>query len=234
MDIDEPTLNGQIDRALKTWPFIPDQEKSHGLPIGLLLAVGARETNLTNEVGDGGHGHGVWQLDNRSHEIPVGFDGDVKAQAIKAAEMLAGLIADFGELGPALAAYNTGSGNVSKRLALGLSPDLDTANGDYSADVLERLDVVQHTLKVTSSHAATTTTTTALGEDDDDMATVVQATDGDQALYLFWSGKCVKMVHDELVNMAAVLGIPAAPTVHKTTAQVELAAACLSRPNGKR
>jgi len=42
------------------------------------------------------------------------------------------------------------------------------------------------------------------------------------------------MVPAELANMAAILGIPAKPTVHKSTAQLQLAAACLARPNGQR
>ena len=71
-------------------------------------------------------------------------------------------------------------------------------------------------------------------EDDDTMATIAQATDDDQALYLFWSGKCVKMVPAELADMAAILGISAKPTVHKSTAQLQLAATCLARPNGQR
>ena len=230
MNITVEDLNAESKRALETWPFIPDVESAHGLPAGLLLAVGSRETNLTNEVGDGGHGHGVWQLDNRSHVIPDGFDQDVKAQAVKAAEMLAGLIAQFGELAPALAAYNAGAGDVANRIATGRSVDAGTAGGDYSADVLDRLDALGSAVAA----SVTTNNDNQHAEDDDTMATIAQATDDDQALYLFWSGKCVKMVPAELANMAAILGIPAKPTVHKSTAQLQLAAACLARPNGQR
>jgi hypothetical protein len=77
---DEPELSAQYQRAKSQWPFIHRTELARGLPRMLLFAVGSRETNLTNEVGDSGHGHGVWQLDDRSHMPPGGFaqfDGNV-------------------------------------------------------------------------------------------------------------------------------------------------------------
>lgn len=80
--------------------------------------MGSRETNLTNEVGDGGHGHGVFQLDDRSHDIPAGFDSSVDTQALKAAAMPAANIASFqGDLHCGVSAYNCGAGNVSKGVA---------------------------------------------------------------------------------------------------------------------
>src|SRR5271166_6321874 len=78
----------------------------------LLFAVGSRETNLTNEVGDFGHGHGVWQLDDRSHTPPGGFanfDADVPLQCTTAAVMLHGLLtATGGQVEEAAAIYNSG------------------------------------------------------------------------------------------------------------------------------
>src|ERR687885_333162 len=41
-----------------------DAEAAHGLPHGLLLAVASRETNCRNVIGDGGHGRGVFQIDD--------------------------------------------------------------------------------------------------------------------------------------------------------------------------
>jgi hypothetical protein len=62
----------------------------------LLFAVGSREANLTNEAGDFGHGHGVWQLDDRFHTLPGGgleqFDADVALQCATAAGMLHGML----------------------------------------------------------------------------------------------------------------------------------------------
>lgn len=139
MNIDLDTLLVQVDRARALWPFIEAVETMHQLPPGLLLAVGSRETNLTNEVGDGGHGHGVWQLDNRSHVIPAGFDADVHQQCTTAAAMLAALIAQAGpNLALAVAAYNTGWNNATAGLRDQGSPDAYTAGADYSRDVLDR------------------------------------------------------------------------------------------------
>jgi hypothetical protein len=126
-------------------------EDAHSLPRWALLAVGSRETNLgvafaQGQLGDNGHGHGVWQLDDQ-HPIPAGFDTDPRAQAEMAAKMLAGFIAAFpGNLLAGLAAYNHGVGGVSQNLKLGLSPDHHTANNNYGSDVLARLQCLQRML----------------------------------------------------------------------------------------
>ncbi|MFC4494059.1 N-acetylmuramoyl-L-alanine amidase [Streptomyces ovatisporus] len=132
------TVKAQAERALKDWPFIPAVEKKHGLPAGLLLAVGSRETNLVNKVGDGGHGHGVWQQDDRWWKVPAGFDKDVQAQAEKAAKLLADNIKAVG-LPAGVAAYNAGLTGVKNALAAGKSADSATTGGDYAADVLGRM-----------------------------------------------------------------------------------------------
>lgn len=144
MNIDTATLASEVDRALRDWPFIVVAERGYSLPRFLLFAVGSRETNLTNEVGDGGHGHGVWQLDDRSHTIPGRFDVNVGWQCNTAAGMLAGLIGTFrGNLRAAVAAYNSGAGTVSWNLANGFDIDRGTAGNDYSRDVLERMSWLQ-------------------------------------------------------------------------------------------
>lgn len=155
MNITGPQLLAEYRRAVRVWPFVPVVESAFGLPRLLLFAVGSRETNLTNEVGDGGHGHGVWQLDNRSHTIPPGFDGNVHLQAATAARMLRGLLAGFAHapdpLRCALAAYNAGAGTVGYNLAHGLDVDTGTAGGDYSADTYARLLYLQGAVPVSLS-----------------------------------------------------------------------------------
>ena len=119
MNITESELSAEFQRAKSKWPFINQTELASGLPRMLLFAVGSRETNLTNEVGDfdkqgHGHGHGVWQLDDRSHTPPGGFaqfDGNVPLQCSIAADMLHGLLA--GEAG------NVGSGPLLQLRASG-------------------------------------------------------------------------------------------------------------------
>lgn len=140
MEISSTDLNVEFQRAIKDWPFIPDVEQQFGLPTFLLFAVGSRETNLTNEVGDGGHGNGIWQLDNRSHTIPPGFNNDVELQAHTAALMLSQEIAHFnGNVKAALAAYNAGTSTVENNLAKGRDIDQGTAGNNYSADTYARM-----------------------------------------------------------------------------------------------
>ena len=137
MSIDPTELETQYRRAAADWPFIASYEV--GLPPFILFAVGSRETNLTNEVGDGGHGHGVWQLDDRSHDIPDGFDDDVQHQAQVAAMLLAGMIHATGSVRNGVAAYNEGVDAALTNAAAG-DVDAGTAHGNYSADVLARRD----------------------------------------------------------------------------------------------
>lgn len=144
MNIAPVDLDAEYERAIAAWPFLHGLEPVYGLPYQLLAAVGSRETNLTNEVGDGGHGHGVWQLDDRSHPIPAGFDADVHAQAVQAAAMLRALAGQFsGRWDAVLAAYNAGAGTATYNLANGLNIDTGTAGGDYSADTLARMHYLQ-------------------------------------------------------------------------------------------
>lgn len=137
MEIGSGDLLQQAVQALQDWPFILEIERTFNLPMFLLLAVGSRETNLTNEVGDGGHGHGVWQLDNRSHVIPAGFDGDVNKQAAFAATELVDNFIRAHDWRKALNMYNSGQ-----------TSDAGTAHGNYGIDVLERMNTLQVLLKV--------------------------------------------------------------------------------------
>jgi peptidoglycan hydrolase-like protein with peptidoglycan-binding domain len=136
MEITGSDLTAQYQQANSTWPFIHQAEVDHGLPRMLLFAVGSRETNLTNEVGDFGHGHGVWQLDDRWHTPPGGFphfDGDVPMQCDIAAAMLKGILATTGgNVEEAAAIYNSGQPG-----------EAGTTHGDYGIDVVERMQFLQ-------------------------------------------------------------------------------------------
>lgn len=127
MNISSNDLRSQFEQVRRDYPFIDEINDRAGFPKCLLHAVASRETNMTNEIGDGGHGHGMFQLDDRWHQIPDGFDNDVQAQANRAASMLAGLHAAYGNWLSALNAYNSGSPDTAR-----------TAGGDYGPDVLER------------------------------------------------------------------------------------------------
>lgn len=40
--------------------------KAYEFPTSLLMAIASRETNMRNIIGDGGHGYGIMQIDDRS------------------------------------------------------------------------------------------------------------------------------------------------------------------------
>lgn len=95
--------------------------QKHGLEPKFLKAVGYKETRLgtgagydrkTNR-GDGGHGYGIFQLDDRTpgreHLLPK-VASDPGAAADTAAQMLSNLLKQYGgDKRKALAAYNAGS-----------------------------------------------------------------------------------------------------------------------------
>jgi hypothetical protein len=91
--------------------------RHHGLDPRLLAAVAAQETggpgadSGRNIVGDGGHGRGLFQIDDRFHSFassPAAMDPS--ANADYAAGMLSGLLRRYGgDVHKALSAYNAGS-----------------------------------------------------------------------------------------------------------------------------
>lgn len=165
------TVLKQQAAALKNWPFIPTVEKAHGLPTGLLFAVGSRETNLTNKTGDGGHGRGVWQRDDRWWPIPDDYATNVRQQAEDAATLLAANHKALGDWGPAIAAYNAGLTGVQNAIKAGKSPDSVTAGKDYAADVLGRL---AH-LKAASSDSGSSSATSYTVKKGDTLTSIAKA-----------------------------------------------------------
>lgn len=89
----------------------------HQLDPRLLAAVAAQETggpgsnSGRNIVGDGGHGRGVFQIDDRYHAFARTLDSmDPAKNAEYAARMIAGLLGRYGgNVHKALSAYNAGS-----------------------------------------------------------------------------------------------------------------------------
>lgn len=132
------------------------------LPRCLLLAIASRETHFRNVAGDGGHGRGVFQIDDRSHGEWLGRNGagapgavpSVEDAAGYAAEILAGNLA-YGRskglageelLRFAVSAYNAGAGGAWRGLAERRDPDARTAHGNYGKDVLERMALIRRFL----------------------------------------------------------------------------------------
>jgi len=150
-------LVAQYRRAVVEWPWVSAVERAAALPPMLLWAVGSRETNLRNVVGDGGHGVGIWQRDRRAHVLPGSVDwylGHPRRQADDAAALLADLRRDLGTWPRAIAAYNAGPAAVRAAMRAGVDPDTRTTGGDYAADVESR----QLRLLVATGHPAAQTT----------------------------------------------------------------------------
>jgi hypothetical protein len=97
-------------------PQIEAAARRHGLDPRLLAAVAAQETggpgsnSGRNVVGDGGHGHGVFQIDDRYHPFArTAAAMDPGANADYAAGMIADNLKRFGgNVRAALSAYNAG------------------------------------------------------------------------------------------------------------------------------
>ena len=98
-------------------PEIAAAARRYHLDPDLLAAIAAQETGGPdtnagrNVVGDGGHGHGLFQIDDRSHSFAATAAAMDPAQnAEYAAGMVSGLLKRYGgNVRQALSAYNTGS-----------------------------------------------------------------------------------------------------------------------------
>jgi hypothetical protein len=106
-------------------------------------------------TGDGGHGRGLMQIDDRAHEafIDSGKWRDPKENIIYAVEVLnqsyrylkkkTDLQGDDLRAA-AIAGYNCGAGNVLRSVDEGESWDARTTGGDYSEDVLARSEALAY------------------------------------------------------------------------------------------
>jgi len=127
-------------------------EASHGLPPGILSAVASRETNMKDIVGDGGHGRGLMQIDDRSHGPFLRAHGageSGKPEVGAAIDYAGGLletalaygrehgVAEADLLKFALSSYNAGPGKALPAYKNGDS-DRATTGKDYGKDVLRR------------------------------------------------------------------------------------------------
>jgi soluble lytic murein transglycosylase-like protein len=131
-------------------PYVRAAAKKYHVSQAIILAVMDRETGDPHKIGlgghnvrgDGGHGRGLMQIDDRSHgSWLAGHDGgmDPKSNIDYGTSIIAANLRQFhGNKHEALAAYNSGAGNVQRALRNGLSPDAYTANHNYGADVLRR------------------------------------------------------------------------------------------------
>ena len=127
-----------------------------GMDPWIIAAIGQRESEWGAALnppgpagtGDYGHGHGLMQIDDKtwgswlaSHDWTSPYVNVRKGADILSSNMdyfaSRGLEGDE-QVQAALAAYNHGPGNVWANIEAGLSPDTDTAGGDYASDVWAR------------------------------------------------------------------------------------------------
>ena len=159
MKIDPGELKRQVSTArTEGWaPILRQAEQRHGLPDGILLAIASRETNMQDIVGDGGHGRGLFQIDDRAHGDWLAQHGAGAAGALPAvpdaAEYAATLldqnrafarkngVAEAELLMFAASAYNAGCGGALAGRRAG-DCDRRTTGGDYGRDVLARLAAI--------------------------------------------------------------------------------------------
>ena len=73
MNITESQLSQQLhalgNRRLDMVSDLAHEGENDGIGAALLLALGSRETNMRNIVGDSGHGRGWLQIDDRFHNM---------------------------------------------------------------------------------------------------------------------------------------------------------------------
>lgn len=100
-------------------------------------------------TGDLGHGRGLMQIDDRSWAswLKGAEWRDALTNIRKGAEILATELDRFASFPDGrragIASYNCGASNVRKAVAAGKDVDAFTSGGNYSADVLRRLALVE-------------------------------------------------------------------------------------------
>lgn len=152
-------LQAQLHRLKEDglYEALHDGAIKHGLPFSYVLAIGSRETNLRNILGDcrGGqyHGIGLLQADIQHPEAKAARDdGTWKTHPEKLIDFCLGLLAGnlaevkrrwpqyagAGWLKIAASSYNGGLGGAARGVAAGDS-DKYTTGHDYGADVIDRM-----------------------------------------------------------------------------------------------
>jgi LysM repeat protein/soluble lytic murein transglycosylase-like protein len=139
----------KLPSQFRQWgPDIEASAKKYHLDPAYVAAVMDRETGGKNEVGDGGHGRGLMQIDDRSHgawlathhqgmdpKSNIDYGCSILRVGLDAATQH-GLHGDAA-LKFAASAYNAGLGGAEAGLRAGNS-DARTTGHNYGADVLQR------------------------------------------------------------------------------------------------
>ncbi|MFL5319819.1 MAG: peptidoglycan-binding protein [Myxococcaceae bacterium] len=132
--------------------------KKYKIPPQVLFGMMMRESNGQNIRGDGGHGRGLMQIDDRSHaDWLASHKGgmDPASNIMYAAQVLRESMDAFGgDLRKGLSAYNAGVGGVESALHSGRSADSATTGGDYASSVLRNAEQFRKGLAGVSAASA--------------------------------------------------------------------------------
>jgi Bacterial SH3 domain/Transglycosylase SLT domain len=121
----------------------------------ILAAIGSRESGWglfldSNGTGDGGHGRGIMQIDDRYHQAFIN-NNNWRDPGVNIKYATDNVLAEYYDylsrntslrgfdlLRGAIASYNAGPGNVVDAVKSGLDVDAYTTGEDYSWDVIQR------------------------------------------------------------------------------------------------
>lgn len=179
MNISEADLERELEafgtHRIQVVTELAHESANDGIGPALLLAIGSRETNLQNIVGDHGHGRGWLQIDDRFHApflqthrgcdsgtykpkftsaLPAGRVPTLSAATQQTIAMLRQNAA-FGKsqgvpkdqlIRFACAAYNAGATGAIEGFRAG-DVDTNTTGKDYSTDVLSRKQAIARFLR---------------------------------------------------------------------------------------
>lgn len=146
----EADLRLQLRRTSGNWLLakLKAGANEYHLDFAWVLAVASRETNCVNMSGDGGHGHGPMQLDDRSHMIPAGWQQDPSEIIRLCCALLASYMVQVQQALPHLqgdqilkvtaSAYNCGVGRAVEGSRDHGDSDYHTTGQDYGMQVMAR------------------------------------------------------------------------------------------------
>ena len=158
--MDLETMRVELDSARATGiaQLIYAAAEAHGISQAFATAIGSRENDLINSIGDGGHAVGVMQVDRRFWpEAQQAYDDDSwetnpAALIGLGCQILADNLAWAQKTYPsytedqwykiAAAAYNAGTGGATNGIEIG-DCDKFTTGANYGADVCQRMALLK-------------------------------------------------------------------------------------------
>jgi hypothetical protein len=145
-----------LTKIKDAWGYFANAAAATGIPAAVLAAIASRETGVRMIVGDGGHGRGVMQIDDRYHSAftssPAAMDWTqnpmygAKVLASYLQQAISGGVDEFNALRVALAGYNQGLSGAKADYQNYGDPDKTTTGGDYSKDVLQRAEWIEENI----------------------------------------------------------------------------------------